>query len=101
MHRVAAQNRCLFSDMGQLRVDLIDGHGIRGADRSGKSDPYVVFNLNGEKVFKSGVQKKTLTPKWNEHFEVEVPSRTGALFELEVYDWNQVRYRRRIIRSRY
>jgi Ca2+-dependent lipid-binding protein len=87
--------------MGQLRVDLIDGHGIRGADRSGKSDPYVVFNLNGEKVFKSGVQKKTLTPKWNEHFEVEVPSRTGALFELEVYDWNQVRYRRRIIRSRY
>ncbi|KAJ9121636.1 hypothetical protein QFC22_002256 [Naganishia vaughanmartiniae] len=88
--QITLEPRESINNMGQLRVDLIDGQGIRGADRSGKSDPYVVFNLNGEKVFKSGVQKKTLTPKWNEHFEVEVPSRTSALFEVEVYDWNQI-----------
>ncbi|KAJ9102440.1 hypothetical protein QFC21_002840 [Naganishia friedmannii] len=87
---ITLEPRESINNMGQLRVDLIEGHSIRGADRSGKSDPFVVFNLNGERVFKSGVQKKTLTPKWNEHFEVEVPSRTGALFELEVYDWNQI-----------
>jgi Ca2+-dependent lipid-binding protein len=51
-------------------VDLIDGHDIRGVDRSGKSDPYAVFSLNEQKVFKSQTRKKTITPEWNEHFEV-------------------------------
>ncbi|KAJ9107888.1 hypothetical protein QFC19_002631 [Naganishia cerealis] len=74
----------------KITLEARESINSKGADRSGKSDPYVVFNLNGGKVFKSGVQKKTLTPKWNEHFEVEVPSRVGSHFELEVYDWNQL-----------
>jgi hypothetical protein len=64
---------CLFSiDMGVLRVTLVDGHDIRGVDRSGKSDPYAVFSLNGQKVFKSQTKKKTLKPVWNETFTVSV-----------------------------
>lgn len=31
----------------------------------GKSDPYTVFTLNGQKVFKSEVVKKTVNPVWN------------------------------------
>lgn len=54
--------------MGTLRVDLIDGQEIRGVDRGGKSDPYVVFTFNGQKVHKSQTKKKTLTPEWNENF---------------------------------
>jgi Ca2+-dependent lipid-binding protein len=50
----------------------------------------VVFELNGRKVFKSQVQKKTLTPVWNERFETMVESRAGSRFELEVFDWNQI-----------
>jgi len=43
------------------------------SDRAlGKSDPYAVFQLNGQKVFKSQTKKKTLTPEWNETFEVAV-----------------------------
>lgn len=61
-------------DQGILRVDLLDGHDIRGADRSGKSDPFAVFTLNGQKIFKSQTKKKTITPEWNEHFEVSVVS---------------------------
>lgn len=38
----------------------------------GKSDPYAVFSLNGDKVYKSQVKKKTLSPEWNETFDVEV-----------------------------
>lgn len=56
----------------------------------GKSDPFVVFALNGEKVFKSQTKKKTLAPEWNETFSVQVPSRVGSEFELEVFDWNQI-----------
>lgn len=62
----------LFLDQGILRVGLIDGHDIRGVDRSGKSDPYAVFTLNGQKVFKSQTKKKTTTPEWDEHFEVTI-----------------------------
>jgi len=61
-----------FTDQGILRVDLLDGREIRGVDRSGKSDPYAVFSLNGNKVFKSQTKKKTIAPEWNEHFEVSV-----------------------------
>lgn len=66
-----------FTDMGILRVDVIDAKALHGADRSGKSDvstmsilyapfhlwstsmkPYVVFTLNGMKVFKSETKRK-------------------------------------------
>jgi Ca2+-dependent lipid-binding protein len=75
---------------------------------SGKSDPYAVFSLNGQKVFKSQTKKKTVTPEWNETFEVEVvssdlqnqaascdpavpkPSRVAGDFSVEIFDWNQI-----------
>jgi Ca2+-dependent lipid-binding protein len=60
------------TDMGVLKVSLADGHGIRGVDRGGKSDPFCVFSLNGQKVFKSQTKKKTLNPVWNEEFTVGV-----------------------------
>jgi len=61
-------------DMGILRVDLLDGSDIRGVDRSGKSDPYAVFTLNGDRVYKSQIIKKTLAPQWNEDFLCNVVS---------------------------
>ncbi|KAM5532785.1 hypothetical protein V8D89_013582 [Ganoderma adspersum] len=78
------------NNQGMVRVELIDGHGIHGVDRGGKSDPFVVFHLNGQRVFKSQTKKKTLNPEWNENFTTAVPSRTGANFMLEVFDWNQI-----------
>ena len=39
---------------------------------SGKSDPFAVFTLNGERVFKSETRKKTLNPEWNEEFTIQV-----------------------------
>lgn len=41
---------------------------------AGKSDPFAVFTLNGQKVFKSQTKKKTLSPEWNENFTVQVVS---------------------------
>lgn len=38
----------------------------------GKSDPFVVFTLNDQKVHKSQTKKKTLSPEWNESFTVQV-----------------------------
>lgn len=62
------------------------------ADRSGTSDPYVVFLLNGIKVKKTEVYKKNLNPTFSkdELFVVPIPSRTAASLRVEVFDWDQI-----------
>lgn len=77
-----------INNMGDLKVELVEAKNLPAADRSGYSDPYVVFHLNGEKVFKSKTVKKTLNPSFDEKFEVTIPSRTAAEFYFEVFDWD-------------
>lgn len=77
-----------INNMGDLKVDLVEGRNLPAADRTGYSDPYCVFILNGERVFKSKTVKKSLNPTFDEKFEVTIPSRTAADFSVEVYDWD-------------
>ena len=77
-----------INNMGNLRVDVLDAQDLPAADSNGKSDPYVKFELNGQEVFKTKTQKKTLNPSWNEFFNIPVPSRTAALFKATVWDWD-------------
>ncbi|MCJ1391843.1 hypothetical protein MMC18_004710 [Xylographa bjoerkii] len=77
-----------MSNMGTLRVDVLEGSNLPSADRNGYSDPYCKFELNGEGVFKSKTQKKTLQPIWNESFEIPIRSRTAANFIVRVMDWD-------------
>jgi hypothetical protein len=77
-----------INNMGTLRVDVLDANGLVSADRNGKSDPFCEFVLNDDKIFKTKVQKKTLTPAWNEFFDTKITSRTGANFLVKVYDWD-------------
>lgn len=77
-----------INNMGNLRVDVLDAAELPAADRNGKSDPYAKFEFNGQEVFKTKVQKKTLSPVWNEFFEIPVPSRTAAKFNVKVYDYD-------------
>ncbi|KAG2156538.1 C2 domain-containing protein [Suillus bovinus] len=79
-----------INNQGIFRVDLLAGKDLRAADRTGKSDPFAIFTLNGTKVFTSQTKKKTLNPDWSETFEVNVPSREAADFSVEVFDWNQL-----------
>ncbi|KAF8898443.1 C2 domain-containing protein [Infundibulicybe gibba] len=87
---VKLEARESVNNQGVLRVDLLNGQEIRGVDRGGKSDPFAIFTLNGQKVYKSQTKKKTLTPEWNENFDVSVPSRVAADFSIEIFDWNQL-----------
>ncbi|KAI1409693.1 tricalbin [Hypoxylon sp. FL1857] len=77
-----------INNMGNLRVDVLDASDLPAADSNGKSDPYCKFELNGQDVFKTKTQKKTLNPVWNEFFEVAIPSRTAAKFTCKVYDYD-------------
>ncbi|MBW0557662.1 hypothetical protein O181_097377 [Austropuccinia psidii MF-1] len=87
---ITLEPRESINNMGILTVMLDHGKDLLAADRNGYSDPYAQFVLNGLKVFKSGIQKKTLNPKWMERFEVEVPSRVHAEFFVHVFDWDRV-----------
>ncbi|GAA5961362.1 hypothetical protein JCM21900_006679 [Sporobolomyces salmonicolor] len=79
-----------INNSGLLRVDLLDAKGLPSADKNGKSDPYAVFELDGKRVHKSEVVKKTLAPVWNEKFECEVARKDIAKLTLTVYDWDRV-----------
>ncbi|EKM60795.1 uncharacterized protein PHACADRAFT_246931 [Phanerochaete carnosa HHB-10118-sp] len=87
---ITLEPRESVNNQGIMNVTLINGRDIHAADRGGKSDPFVVFSLNGQKVHKSQTKKKTVNPDWNEQFVVQVPSRVGSSFTLEVFDWNQI-----------
>ena len=77
-----------INNQGNLRVEILDATDLPAADRNGQSDPYCKFYLNDKDVHKTKTQKKTLHPAWNEYFEVSVPSRTAARFQVKVYDWD-------------
>ena len=56
---------------GMLLIDKVDI--VINGEPIGTSDPYVVFTVNGERVHKSQVVKKSLNPTWkNEQFTVPI-----------------------------
>ncbi|RAL62396.1 hypothetical protein DID88_004962 [Monilinia fructigena] len=69
-----------INNMGKLRVDVLDAADLPSADRNGYSDPYCKFEFNGNSVFKTKVQKKTLHPAWNEFFELDGSSTFSGTF---------------------
>ncbi|KAI8059246.1 C2 domain-containing protein [Gongronella butleri] len=82
-----------MENQGNLTVTPISATHLRSADRNGKSDPYVVFMLDGKKMFKTETYKKTLNPKFNakkETFVMPVRRRIGAKLEAIIFDWDQV-----------
>ncbi|KAL0077106.1 C2 domain-containing protein [Phycomyces blakesleeanus] len=81
-----------LENQGNLTVTLVSATDLMAADKSGTSDPYVVFTVNGERVHRSAVIKKTLNPVWkNEVFTVAIQSRVTASLRIEVFDWNQIK----------
>ncbi|KAI9313877.1 C2 domain-containing protein [Dichotomocladium elegans] len=79
-----------LDNQGQLTVTLLKAHDLMAVNKSGTSDPYVVFTVNGERKYKSTTIKKTRNPVWNnESFIVPIQSRVIASFRIEVFDWNK------------
>ncbi|KND03955.1 uncharacterized protein SPPG_01407 [Spizellomyces punctatus DAOM BR117] len=74
--------------MGMVHCDVLEARGLEAVDSGGASDPYVQIYLNGSKIHKTRVIKKTLDPVWNETFSCPVTSRLRSTLEFRVKDWN-------------
>ncbi|KAI8644638.1 C2 domain-containing protein [Parasitella parasitica] len=80
-----------LENQGNLTVTLVSASGLKAADRSGTSDPYCVFTINNEKVYKSQTYKKQLAPVFkNESFTAPVIGRNKAVFDVKIFDWDQI-----------
>lgn len=80
-----------FDNGGLLSVNLISGVHLRPADRGKSSDPFVRILVNGERLAKSKVVKKTLNPEFNELLkDIPVRSRATQPVVLKINDWDQM-----------
>ncbi|KAI8976019.1 C2 domain-containing protein [Pilobolus umbonatus] len=80
-----------IENQGQLTVTAVSASGLKGVDKSGTSDPYCVFLINGIKVYKTEVYKKQLSPVFrNEIFATPIYKRSKAKLYVKVFDWDQI-----------
>ncbi|XP_016141337.1 extended synaptotagmin-1-like [Sinocyclocheilus grahami] len=82
-----AQLRCPLP-RGVVRIHLVEADGLASKDNSvmaGMSDPYAVLRV-GPQTFKSRHLDNTLSPKWDEMYEVIVHEVPGQELEVEVFD---------------
>ncbi|GAB7365775.1 hypothetical protein MBLNU230_g7110t1 [Neophaeotheca triangularis] len=74
-----------------LKLDVLKGRDLAAKDKSGTSDPYLVFTL-GEEKEATPVISKTLSPEWNETFEFPILTAESAL--LEAVCWDKDRFKK-------
>ncbi|KAA0714927.1 Multiple C2 and transmembrane domain-containing protein 2 [Triplophysa tibetana] len=68
-----------------LTIHLKEGRNLVIRDRSGTSDPFVKFKLDGKNVYKSKVLNKNLNPIWNESFSFPIRDLDQTV-HVKVYD---------------
>ncbi|XP_021773950.1 C2 domain-containing protein At1g53590-like [Chenopodium quinoa] len=72
--------------LAYANVEVVEAVELKASDLNGFSDPYVKGQL-GQYRFRTQVQKKTLTPKWQEEFKVPICSWEGQnVLAMEVLD---------------
>lgn len=81
-------NKNGVSNQAYLEIKLIEATDLKPLDFNGRSDPYVVFELDGQKEV-SSVKETTLYPIWNELFTLQV-SRLDTFLYVKVYDKDQI-----------
>ncbi|KAI5485506.1 GTPase activator protein, partial [Trichomonas vaginalis G3] len=59
-------------------------------DMNGKADPFCVLSVNGEgEQYKTNVVMRSLTPVWNQPFNIPVPNQDKDKLHVIVYDWDE------------
>jgi Ca2+-dependent lipid-binding protein len=58
-----------------LQFTMVEADGIPNMDIGGKADPYCKIQFSGcRETFKTKISKNTYSPKWNDSFQINLPS---------------------------
>lgn len=76
-------------------MKVVRAHNLLNMDFLSTSDPYVKLSLTGERLpaKKTTVKKNNLNPEWYEDFKLTVKDPEAQALQLQLYDWERVRYR--------
>ncbi|XP_020682704.1 uncharacterized protein LOC110099777 isoform X5 [Dendrobium catenatum] len=74
---------------GQLYIKLLKGVDLPAMDPWGTSDPYVIFQVNGQ-IAKSNVKWGSTDPTWNEDFTLNIKLATAKKLQVNAWDANLV-----------
>ncbi|XP_010501014.1 PREDICTED: C2 domain-containing protein At1g53590 [Camelina sativa] len=72
--------------VAHVLVEVFEASDVKPSDLNGFADPYVKGKL-GSYRFKTKIQKKTLSPKWNEEFKIPIFTwDSPSILNIEVRD---------------
>ncbi|TRM60509.1 hypothetical protein BD626DRAFT_571583 [Schizophyllum amplum] len=74
-----------------IRVTLFGANGLAKRDLLALPDPFAVLTVDGEQTSTTAVIRRTLSPTWNEHFDVTV--RQSSMLAIQVFDHKKFRKR--------
>lgn len=70
-----------------LSITFLNAEGLRIADISGSSDPYIIANINNLVTYRTKTVLCTVNPTWNEEWWVSnVPP--GAIVNIDIWDYD-------------
>lgn len=72
------------TDVGIVRLTLVEAKDLKAADRNGYSDPYIKVQKENKVLYKTKVIKKTRNPVWEESFTLPA-LRSGESMELRLH----------------
>ncbi|KAK0464380.1 uncharacterized protein EV420DRAFT_1039042 [Desarmillaria tabescens] len=74
-----------------IRVTLFGAHGLVKRDLLGLPDPFAVLTVDGDQTNSTRVTKKSLSPSWNNSFDVTV--RPSSMIAIQVFDYKKFKKR--------
>ena len=75
---------------GFLRFEIKEARNLIPADLNGKSDPYCVFKIGSQNVYKTDFISETLFPVWNETFNVALAKLSSDKIRINVFDHDAI-----------
>ncbi|XP_033099875.1 multiple C2 and transmembrane domain-containing protein 1-like isoform X11 [Anneissia japonica] len=72
----------------ELEILLKEGRNLAIRDKSGSSDPYVKFIMNGKQQYKSKTINKNLNPVWDERCTLTINDVNDPI-TIQVYDYDR------------
>ncbi|XP_016841256.1 protein unc-13 homolog 4B isoform X1 [Nasonia vitripennis] len=88
--RVMEETRQMEAPEMHLNIEVIEAKELVSKDANGKSDPFCVLYLESAPTrrYNTAVKTETLTPVWQEHFEMPLENPENDVLYIEVWDFD-------------